>query len=433
MKNQQQLGTRWLHIFYTLAPLRAIASLYYVIISFLLFDTGGFFVLLIYGLSLFFIHVSLFTSYMRNRYIGIYPHWMYRLTLIGSWLMLSPLYVFLHNPYIKRRSYLFPKENCLKFANKTHENDDFYEASEPPIQQEENPKLEENKIQSKKQERKNAMVPLLRGVKVKHFIYGIGLIVHDEGRIITVRFADKTAKFMYPDAFNQRFLTLTTEDIPQAIRVAEGVPTKNEPQAIDLVQKAIAESTSQASIPTEKIFEAIHNAKRPDWVTTYKQSVSIKQFPALHMGYLYGTRAKDIYLAGCDVFGWDRSLAGKMGPQQKLYAYHATEMMGKKVSVWVLRHHCWVAPVKKRSTSNWWNVITRDAVYEEWQNPKDGFYSDFSTRLTFAYSKWGYVYIGIFKPYRLIEAIDPADGEMKYIKCYQRTGDNYKAHDHQCL
>lgn len=166
MKNQQELGTKWLHIFYTLAPLRAIASLYYVVMSFLFFDTGGFVVLLIYGLSLFLIHISLFTGYMRNRYIGIYPHWMYRLTLIGSWLMLSPLYVFLHNPYIKRRSYLFSKENCLNFVNKTHENDDFYEADKPLIKQEEYPQAEENNHQNTKQERKNTMVPLLTGVKV---------------------------------------------------------------------------------------------------------------------------------------------------------------------------------------------------------------------------------------------------------------------------
>jgi len=105
-----------------------------------------------------------------------------------------------------------------------------------------------------------------------------------------------------------------------------------------------------------------------------------------------------------------------------LYAYRGAHGM----SPWVLRHHCWVEPEERKSTANWWNTITDDAVFEEWHEPKDGFYSDFSTRITFAYTRSGYVYIGVFEPQKeLIEAIDPADGKMKHIKVYRKIADDY--------
>lgn len=43
----------------------------------------------------------------------------------------------------------------------------------------------------------------LIGLKVKHTVFGAGVITKMEGNYITVEFAVKTTKFVYPDAFEK--------------------------------------------------------------------------------------------------------------------------------------------------------------------------------------------------------------------------------------
>ena len=43
----------------------------------------------------------------------------------------------------------------------------------------------------------------LIGLKVKHTVFGAGVITEMEGNYITVEFAAKTTKFVYPDAFEK--------------------------------------------------------------------------------------------------------------------------------------------------------------------------------------------------------------------------------------
>ena len=56
----------------------------------------------------------------------------------------------------------------------------------------------------------------LSNIKVKHNVLGIGTIIESDGQYITVRFADKTSKFIYPDAF-VKFLKIEDSVVQEAI------------------------------------------------------------------------------------------------------------------------------------------------------------------------------------------------------------------------
>jgi HNH endonuclease len=54
------------------------------------------------------------------------------------------------------------------------------------------------------------------GLKVKHSVFGVGVIVERNDDYITVEFATKTGKFMYPDAF-EKFMKVEDPDMQLAI------------------------------------------------------------------------------------------------------------------------------------------------------------------------------------------------------------------------
>ena len=56
----------------------------------------------------------------------------------------------------------------------------------------------------------------LIGLKVKHTVFGAGVITEMEGNYITVEFAAKTTKFVYPDAF-EKFIKADEPSAQQAI------------------------------------------------------------------------------------------------------------------------------------------------------------------------------------------------------------------------
>lgn len=239
----------------------------------------------------------------------------------------------------------------------------------------------------------------LIGQEVTHRKYGNGRIIMQADDIVTVHFAERTADFLYPSAFLEEHLVI--------------VPSR-EPE------NGSSEEAAQKETKVD-IFEKIRNARKPSWV--YRSAYAdMDRDKRLRVGCLYDTSGQRIYDKGCDVFGWNRNLRGNFSMMKPMYAYRGAH--GK--SVWMLCHHQWIeSPLKKR-TASWWNTITEDAVYEEWENPTNDFYHDFSVRVTFAKNKSGYVYIGIFKPQEeLIEAIDPADGKMKHIKVYRKIADDY--------
>ena len=56
----------------------------------------------------------------------------------------------------------------------------------------------------------------LIGLKVKHTVFGVGTITEKDGNYITVEFAAKTTKFVYPDAF-EKFIKAEDSVLQQAI------------------------------------------------------------------------------------------------------------------------------------------------------------------------------------------------------------------------
>ena len=56
----------------------------------------------------------------------------------------------------------------------------------------------------------------LIGTKVKHTVFGAGVIAEKDGNYITVEFAAKTSKFVYPDAF-EKFIKADDPCVHQAI------------------------------------------------------------------------------------------------------------------------------------------------------------------------------------------------------------------------
>ena len=41
------------------------------------------------------------------------------------------------------------------------------------------------------------------GIKVKHSVFGVGTITAQDDKYLTVEFANKTSRFIYPDAFEK--------------------------------------------------------------------------------------------------------------------------------------------------------------------------------------------------------------------------------------
>lgn len=56
----------------------------------------------------------------------------------------------------------------------------------------------------------------LIGLKVKHAVFGAGVITEKAGNYITVKFAAKTAKFVYPDVF-ENFIKAEGTEVQAAI------------------------------------------------------------------------------------------------------------------------------------------------------------------------------------------------------------------------
>ena len=65
------------------------------------------------------------------------------------------------------------------------------------------------------------MPPDLIGQTVTHKKYGQGSVTAFENNTLTVRFEQKESKFIYPDAFIGKFLTLASQDDMERITLIE--------------------------------------------------------------------------------------------------------------------------------------------------------------------------------------------------------------------
>lgn len=250
----------------------------------------------------------------------------------------------------------------------------------------------------------------LLGARVKNTFLGIGTVIEESPGRIVVDFGHKQQDFSVPNAFVSGILH-RLPDIQAKPPVPPSAPAAPK-----------APPAKPAELSVEEAVNAIRKAVVPVWVG-FSHPGNLAAEKKLVWGKHYGTVGKDIYLRGCDVFGWDREQEKHFGMMQIMYAYRGAPD-GK--SIWMLVHHAGIESIEEKATATWWNTITRDTVFEEWKEPDHGFYHDWTERITFAKTAHnGYAFIGVYKPVQLIEELDES-GEMHYIKVYKLVQRDYE-------
>ena len=110
----------------------------------------------------------------------------------------------------------------------------------------------------------------LIGLKVKHTVFGSGVITEMKGNYITVEFASKTTKFIYPDAF-EKFIKAEDSVAQQAIadKINDAkVAAEQKRQADEAARKAAEEQRRAAAavaVPKAKKSKTLDEMFAPDY------------------------------------------------------------------------------------------------------------------------------------------------------------------------
>ncbi|MBE6690806.1 MAG: hypothetical protein E7590_05935 [Ruminococcaceae bacterium] len=275
--------------------------------------------------------------------------------------------------------------------------------------------------------------------------FSVGNIVAQNGKYLTILFGVKEGKWEYPALFLKEYirfgdpelqkafesgnLTFTDNSVklPKPLNDFSVVQPRENTDNAPAVEPAVpAPASNIPESPTSQLtldeaLRKIAQAQPPFWVT-HSSAGDMVGTRKLTKGLHYGRKGQDIYLQGCRVFDWNRSLKSKFAMMQIMYAYHGAR---DKKSVWMLPNHAGVKPIKAKATAQWWNTFADELVFEEWKEPTSDFYYDFSKRITFAKTKSnGYAFIGVYNPEQLLKGLD-CDGVMHYIKVYRRIQREY--------
>ncbi len=137
----------------------------------------------------------------------------------------------------------------------------------------------------------------------------------------------------------------------------------------------------------------------------------------------FGTKARDIYVACCKRFGWDKSKGYLFGPKMLLYAEGASP---EGYSPWFVAHSDWTEDEAKK----WRNIIYADRIEEIWKQPSDNMTEDMTLRIVFAKRRdyildYKYVFLGIYKPEEEIKTKRLQDGEIVWVKTFRLISDKY--------
>jgi hypothetical protein len=111
--------------------------------------------------------------------------------------------------------------------------------------------------------------------------------------------------------------------------------------------------------------------------------------------HAYGRKAKDVYLKGCEYFGWDYSKLGSFCSQKLLFDKNCSR---EGFSVWFLPYSN--LNNYRNSATNWIDFISSDfeKIKEVWKEMDERFFTDDDIRITFAKQRNGqYLYLGVFQ------------------------------------
>lgn len=143
-------------------------------------------------------------------------------------------------------------------------------------------------------------------------------------------------------------------------------------------------------------------------------------------GRSYGTKAKDIYVQCCILFGWDKSKSGEFGIMQPLYGHKVADNGTK--DVWFICHSNWygdILIIDDEGVKHHRNYIHANSdgkvlsIDEYQQNaPFDNVSYPLRDRITFAKNKQGeYVFVGVYR------SKEPTS--RRCDRTFYRISDNY--------
>lgn len=247
------------------------------------------------------------------------------------------------------------------------------------------------------------------GMRLIHKSFGEGVVeaVSNSGakKIISVVFAEKTVRLVYPDIFEQAIVTAAEPSVQTAImaEIEKEKKTAAEERERRLEQKRQAEATISAK-PGKTAKPAT-----PDPVET------VSADSPLTAGKKYGTASNRIYEACMKAYGFAEEGLKEFGWNNHMYAKGVTK---EGYSVWMLAHSNWTDTKNEK----WRNTISEGfrLITEDWGENAAGLDKELPDEIRVTFAKDGagaYVFLGVFR----CTTIDPASR----IKKYELVSDRY--------
>ena len=246
-------------------------------------------------------------------------------------------------------------------------------------------------------------------LRLIHKSFGEGIVeaVSDSGtkKIISVVFAEKTAKLVYPDIFEQAIVTAAEPSVQTAIMAEIGE-----------AQKASIEERERR-LDHKRQAEALVSAKpgKTAKPATIDPVETVSTDSPLTAGKKYGTASNRIYEACIKAYGFAEEGLKEFGWNNHMYAKGVTK---EGYSVWMLAHS------NRTDTKNekWRNTISEDfrLITEDWGENAAGLEKENPDEIRVTFAKDGagaYVFLGVFR----CTTIDPASR----IKKYELVSDRY--------
>lgn len=247
------------------------------------------------------------------------------------------------------------------------------------------------------------------GMRLIHKSFGEGVVktVSDSGakKIISVVFAEKTAKLVYPDIFEQA-IVIAAEPPVQAAIMAEIEEAKK--KAAEERESRLEQERQAAALASAKPGKAARPAT-PDPIET------VSTDNPLTAGKKYGTASNRIYEACMKAYGFAEEGLKEFGWNNHMYAKDVTK---EGYSVWMLAHSNWTDTKNEK----WRNTVSEGyrLITEDWGDNATGLEKELPNEIRVTFAKDGagaYVFLGVFQ----CTSID----RTNRIKKYELISDRY--------